>query len=100
MLFALNSKCRINEKGALEAARRFPSIIADLTDRAPAVWCKIGLGEFASALETLRSVSSELRAVSDQAQPAAARSTNLGFPPEAGVGFSDTIRHHVGRWAG
>jgi hypothetical protein len=64
VLFALNSKYLINEKGALEAARWFPLTIADLTDRAQAVWCEIGLGEFVSALETLRSISSELRALS------------------------------------
>jgi hypothetical protein len=40
--------------------------IADLTNRAQAVWCEIGLGEFASALETLRSISSELRVLTDQ----------------------------------
>jgi hypothetical protein len=67
VLFALNSKYLINEKGALEAAQCFPLTIADLTNRAQAVWCEIGRGEFALALGMLRSISSELRALSDQA---------------------------------
>lgn len=67
VLFALNSKYLINEKGALDAAQWFPLTIADLPKRTQAVWCEIGRREFTSALEMLLSISSELRGLSDQA---------------------------------
>jgi hypothetical protein len=67
VLFALNSKYLTNEKGALEAAQRFPLTIGGLTNRARAIWCDIARGAFASALEMLRAINSELRAMSDQA---------------------------------
>jgi Nucleotidyltransferase domain len=76
VLFALNAKYLINEKGALEAAQWFPLTIADLTNRAQTVWCEIGRGNFSPALETLRAINSDLRALSDVAQPAAARNTS------------------------
>jgi hypothetical protein len=63
VLFALNADYLINEKGALEVAQWFPLTITCLTDRADTVWCAIGRGEFVLALEVLRFISSELRAL-------------------------------------
>lgn len=64
VLFALNSRHLINEKAAFEAAQGFPVMLVDLVGRARTVWCAIGHGEFARALEALKSIDADLSALS------------------------------------
>ena len=66
MLFALNERYLINEKGALREAARFPLTIAKLTGRADDVWRHIGNGEFTPALSLLRTLDKDLQAIADR----------------------------------
>jgi predicted nucleotidyltransferase len=68
VLFALNRRYLINEKGALAAAARLPLTIADLTDRARGVWQAIGLRAFDAALGELMSIERELAGLSKLAR--------------------------------
>jgi hypothetical protein len=63
VLFALNRRYLINEKGALPEAAQFPCTILDLPDRTGHVWAAIGSFQFASALSNLRMLDGELRAL-------------------------------------
>jgi hypothetical protein len=63
VLFALNRRYLINEKGALEEAATFPLTVSDLSDRVAGAWRAIGRGEFDAAFAKLRSCEEELRAV-------------------------------------
>jgi hypothetical protein len=63
VLFALNRRYLINEKGALLEAAQFPCTISDLSDRTRYVWAAIGRSEFANALSNLRTLDGELRAL-------------------------------------
>jgi hypothetical protein len=66
VLFALNERYLINEKGALREAARFPLTIADLTGRAADVWRHLGNKEFTPALSLLRELDQDLRAITDR----------------------------------
>jgi hypothetical protein len=46
VLFAVNRRYLINEKGAIDAAARLPLTVSDLTERAKSVWRAIGLFAF------------------------------------------------------
>jgi predicted nucleotidyltransferase len=61
VLFALNRRYLINEKGALSEAADFPCTIPGLLNRANSVWATIGRSEFAIALSNLRTLDAELR---------------------------------------
>ena len=63
VLFALNRRYFVNEKGALEEAAGYPLTIAGLTARASFVWEAIGRGAFGNALDALRAIELELRAL-------------------------------------
>jgi predicted nucleotidyltransferase len=63
VLFALNRRYLVNEKGALEEASEFPLTISDLPDRVGGVWRAIGCSAFYAAFAKLRSCEGELRAV-------------------------------------
>jgi hypothetical protein len=63
VLFAINHRYLINEKRALAEAAGFPSTIDGLTARIDAVWKFVGQVEFAPALEILRALDSDLRAL-------------------------------------
>ncbi|WP_158814859.1 nucleotidyltransferase domain-containing protein [Methylocapsa sp. S129] len=63
VLFALNRRYLINEKGALDEAAAFPLTIAELSGQAAAVWRAIGCGEFGDAFTTLRACEHELKAL-------------------------------------
>jgi hypothetical protein len=63
VLFALNRRYLINEKGALREAAGFPHTVDRLTDRADAVWEALGKSEFAAALEILRALDGELQSL-------------------------------------
>jgi hypothetical protein len=60
VLFALNRRYLINEKGALQAAARLPLTISDLSERAAGLWRALGIGDFAAALAELRSLDRDL----------------------------------------
>jgi len=65
VLFALNRRYLINEKGALAEAAGFPCTIRGLTDRTARVWAAIGKSEFPIALSDLRALDGELRALAE-----------------------------------
>ena len=65
MLFALNERYLINEKGALREAAGFPLTIPDLALRSADVWELIGNNEPEPALAILRTVDRELRLLTD-----------------------------------
>ena len=54
MLFALNRRHLINEKGAPAKAAEFPCTTSSLSDRAAHVWAAIGDAKLAIALSELR----------------------------------------------
>ena len=60
VLFALNRRYLINEKGALEAAARLPLTISGLSERAGNVWRAVGLCALDAALGELKSIDREL----------------------------------------
>jgi hypothetical protein len=64
VLFALNERYLINEKGALQEAAMLPLTIADLTKRVANVWRLIGEESFSPALSILRGLEQELAAMS------------------------------------
>jgi hypothetical protein len=61
VLFALNRRYLINEKGALAEAAKFSYTLPGLSDRTGHIWAAIGRSEFAIALSGLRAIDSELR---------------------------------------
>jgi hypothetical protein len=61
VLFALNRRYLINEKGAIEAAAQLTLTIPDLSKRAASVWRAIGTSAFGKALAELRSIECELK---------------------------------------
>jgi len=63
VLFALNERYLINEKGALREAAGFPLTIPDLALRSADVWELIGNNEFEPALAILRAIDQELKAL-------------------------------------
>lgn len=63
VLFALNRRYLINEKGALDEAASFPLTIAELPGRVEAVWRAIGRGAFGGAFAALRACEQELKAL-------------------------------------
>jgi hypothetical protein len=63
VLFALNRRYLINEKGALAEADKFSCSVRSLLDRSGQVWAAIGRSEFAVALADLRVLDGELRAL-------------------------------------
>ncbi len=63
VLFALNRRYLVNEKGALEGAAGFPIALPGLTEQASFVWRAIGRRAFGKALDALRAMELELRAV-------------------------------------
>ncbi len=60
MLFAVNRRYLINEKGALAAAAQFPLTVGDLAERARRVWQAIGAGAFDAALGELGAIEREV----------------------------------------
>ncbi len=60
VLFALNGRYLINEKGALQEAAEFPLTIPDLMEEVATIWRRIGAKAFATALTHLRRLEQEL----------------------------------------
>jgi Domain of unknown function (DUF4037) len=67
VLFALNRRYLINEKGALSEAAEFPYTVPGLLKRTANMWAAIGRSEFAIALSNLRALDGELRALAQTA---------------------------------
>ena len=63
VLFALNERYLINEKGALEEAETFPATLPELTDRVADIWQFVGDREFDDALAILRELHDEVKAL-------------------------------------
>ncbi len=68
MLFAINRRYLINEKGALAAAARLPLTVDDLAQRVGDVWQAIGLRAFDRALTKLGSIQRELEGLVEAAR--------------------------------
>ncbi len=67
VIFALNRRYLINEKGAIEAAARLPLTIEHLRERTTSVWREIGRGALDAALAELGAVERELARLVDVA---------------------------------
>ena len=63
VLFALNERYLINEKGALQEATLFPLTIPDLAKRAEDVWRLIGNSELGAALSALRTIERQVKQI-------------------------------------
>ena len=63
VLFALNGRYLINERGAVAEAAAFPITIPGLAERQAAVWRDLGAGALDRALERLRGVAHDLRSL-------------------------------------
>jgi hypothetical protein len=61
VLFALNRRYLINEKGALDEAARLPLTLGELPSRVAHVWRAVGAGSYDAAFSELRSLDEELR---------------------------------------
>jgi predicted nucleotidyltransferase len=68
VLFALDRRYLINEKGALDEAAGFATTISGLSDRVAEVWQAIGRGRFDAAFAALRICERELTAVAAAAE--------------------------------
>jgi hypothetical protein len=68
VLFAVNRRYVINEKGALAGAARLPLTVANLTERVKSVWQAIGLCAFDVALTELGSIEHELAGLVEAAR--------------------------------
>jgi Nucleotidyltransferase domain len=60
VLFAVNRRYLINEKGALAEAGTFPETIEKVAGTGSEIWAAIGTKEFASAIRLLRKTASDL----------------------------------------
>ncbi|WNG60314.1 nucleotidyltransferase domain-containing protein [Archangium gephyra] len=67
VLFALNGRYLINEKGALTEAATHPLTVAGLASTQADIWRDIGNADHASALRRLHGVSDALRALVERA---------------------------------
>ncbi|MBV8918902.1 nucleotidyltransferase domain-containing protein [Bradyrhizobium sp.] len=61
VLFALNGRYLVNEKGALAEAATFPRTIPNLMGRTTQIWRFIGAGDFRRAFAMLRTMERELQ---------------------------------------
>jgi hypothetical protein len=68
VLFAVNRRYLINEKGAIAAAARLPLTVSNLTDRAKSVWQAIGRRAFDAALTELVFIERELNGLVEGAR--------------------------------
>jgi len=66
MLFALNGRYLINEKGALQEAAGFALTVPSLKPRTAEIWRLIGESKFATALAILREIDGEMRSLTGQ----------------------------------
>jgi hypothetical protein len=67
VLFAVNRRYLINEKGAIAAAARLPVTVVNFAERAGGVWRSIGVGAFDAALGELRSIERDVAGLTEAA---------------------------------
>jgi hypothetical protein len=67
VLFAVNRRYLINEKGAIAAAARLPLTVCNMAERVSSVWQAIGLGAFDAALAELGSIEREIARLTEAA---------------------------------
>ncbi len=67
VLFALNARYLINEKGALQEAAGLPLTIPELMERVASVWRDVGTDAYESAFTTLRSMDQDLKGLVQEA---------------------------------
>ena len=63
VLFALNRRYLINEKGALAEAASFPRNVSLLPERTDRIWAALGRREFAAVFSDLRALEADVRAL-------------------------------------
>lgn len=63
VLFALNRRYLINEKGALAEAASFPRSVSLLPERTDRIWAALGRREFAAVFSDLRALEADVRAL-------------------------------------
>ena len=68
VLFAVNRRYLINEKGALAAAARLPLTVGNLAERAKGVWERSDLARSSAALGELGSIQRELAGLTEAAR--------------------------------
>jgi hypothetical protein len=73
VLFALNRRYLVNEKGALAEAAEFPVTLPHLVSRASNVWQAIGSRRFRDSFDELRTIEGELKALAANGSPARTR---------------------------
>jgi hypothetical protein len=62
VLFAVNERYLINEKGALAESETFPHAIQEAARRSSEIWAAIGFGDFAAAFSGLRALAQAMDA--------------------------------------
>jgi len=68
VLFAVNRRYLVNEKGALAAAAQLPLTVDNLAERVKSVWQALGLRAFDAALTELRLIERELAGLVEAAR--------------------------------
>jgi hypothetical protein len=63
VLFALNERYLINEKGALDEAAQFPLTVPALPECVAEVWKAVGQGEFGAVFRMLRTLDAHLQRI-------------------------------------
>lgn len=66
VLFALNERYLINEKGALQEAVQLPLTIPDIAKRAADIWRLIGSAELRGALAGLRAIERDVKLLANE----------------------------------
>jgi predicted nucleotidyltransferase len=67
VLFAVNRRYLINEKGAIAAAARLPRTVGNLVERVQSLWRSVGLCAFDAALAELESIEREIARLTEGA---------------------------------
>ena len=65
VLFALNGRYLINEKGALQEAAQLPLTIPDIAKRTGDIWRLIGSAELRAALAGLRAIERDVKGLTN-----------------------------------
>jgi hypothetical protein len=66
VLFALNERYLINEKGALQEAVDLPLTLPDIARRANEIWRLIGSNELRAGIAGLRAIEREVKGLASE----------------------------------
>jgi hypothetical protein len=72
VLFALNERYLINEKGALQEAAQFPLTIPEIEKGTAEIWRLIGSGELRAALAALHAIARDVKRLASTGRPTGA----------------------------